>query len=309
MACVHERFYRYKYRESSHRSRRLYLYARAPPGPHREPLLTRRGGALRAHRNPLSQKGLWSGLRDLLHCSIESDRLVGELQEQMTRRPAVSRPLSLDGSGWHFAPPLTAVLPDSAVSVRQTVRRREAEIPNRDLLERARVPYTGRSGLVAALSTGIQEAGSLTKKRPKKSDSKQAKNVFCFGFTEKVWLAPDKLRGNIDAAEHTHPIPGTLFLKYYSDAFEGHRRGARSHQARVPECHWLLHVQHNLRDPHRRLWLTRCRLISTEDVEDDGDPREDTIAHLTSMLMEHVDEASRLQQTLSWLPQNYRGAS
>ena len=40
------------------------------------------------------------------------------------------------------------------------------------------------------------------------------------GFEQKLWLAADKLRGNMDAAEHKHVILGLVFLKYISDSFE-----------------------------------------------------------------------------------------
>ncbi|RHO30989.1 class I SAM-dependent DNA methyltransferase [Roseburia sp. AM16-25] len=39
------------------------------------------------------------------------------------------------------------------------------------------------------------------------------------GFEEKLWLAADKLRSNMDAAEYKHVVLGLIFLKYVSDAF------------------------------------------------------------------------------------------
>ena len=39
------------------------------------------------------------------------------------------------------------------------------------------------------------------------------------GFEEKLWLAADKMRNNMDAAEYKHVVLGLLFLKYISDAF------------------------------------------------------------------------------------------
>jgi type I restriction enzyme M protein len=44
------------------------------------------------------------------------------------------------------------------------------------------------------------------------------------GFEEKLWLAADKLRGHMDAAEYKHVVLGLVFLKSISDAFEEHRR-------------------------------------------------------------------------------------
>lgn len=40
------------------------------------------------------------------------------------------------------------------------------------------------------------------------------------GFEEKMWLAADKLRNNMDAGEYKHVVLGLIFLKYISDAFE-----------------------------------------------------------------------------------------
>jgi len=42
------------------------------------------------------------------------------------------------------------------------------------------------------------------------------------GFEEKLWLAADKLRNNMDAAEYKHVVLGLVFLKYISDTFEEH---------------------------------------------------------------------------------------
>jgi type I restriction enzyme M protein len=39
---------------------------------------------------------------------------------------------------------------------------------------------------------------------------------------QKLWIAADKLRNNMDAAEYKHVVLGLIFLKYISDAFEEH---------------------------------------------------------------------------------------
>jgi type I restriction enzyme M protein len=49
---------------------------------------------------------------------------------------------------------------------------------------------------------------------------KSAANI---GFEAKLWLAADKLRNNMDAAEYKHVVLGLIFLKYISDTFEEHR--------------------------------------------------------------------------------------
>ena len=55
--------------------------------------------------------------------------------------------------------------------------------------------------------------------RPKKSESSAAN----LGFEAKLWLAADKLRNNMDAAEYKHVVLGLIFLKYISDTFEEQR--------------------------------------------------------------------------------------
>jgi type I restriction enzyme M protein len=57
----------------------------------------------------------------------------------------------------------------------------------------------------------------MAKKKSAKKKSSQAANL---GFEAKLWLAADKLRNNMDAAEYKHTVLGLVFLKYISDAFE-----------------------------------------------------------------------------------------
>ena len=40
------------------------------------------------------------------------------------------------------------------------------------------------------------------------------------GFEQKLWLAADKLRSNMDAGAYKHVVLGLIFLKYISDSFE-----------------------------------------------------------------------------------------
>jgi len=53
----------------------------------------------------------------------------------------------------------------------------------------------------------------------KRSDSKK-KNPNGVSFERTLWLAADKLRKNMDAAEYKHIVLGLIFLKYISDSFE-----------------------------------------------------------------------------------------
>ena len=57
--------------------------------------------------------------------------------------------------------------------------------------------------------------------KKKASDSKNS--TASIGFEAKLWMAADKLRNNMDAAEYKHVVLGLIFLKYISDTFEEHR--------------------------------------------------------------------------------------
>lgn len=55
-----------------------------------------------------------------------------------------------------------------------------------------------------------------------KSGNLSSNNSANVGFEAKLWLAADKLRSNMDAAEYKHVVLGLIFLKYISDSFEEH---------------------------------------------------------------------------------------
>jgi type I restriction enzyme M protein len=57
----------------------------------------------------------------------------------------------------------------------------------------------------------------------KKSAVAGSQSTAQLGFEAKLWLAADKLRNNIDAAEYKHVVLGLIFLKYISDTFEEQR--------------------------------------------------------------------------------------
>ena len=61
--------------------------------------------------------------------------------------------------------------------------------------------------------------------RKSKTDSGETskgngKGTANLGFEQKLWLAADKLRGTMDAADYKHTVLGLIFLKYISDSFE-----------------------------------------------------------------------------------------
>ncbi len=55
-----------------------------------------------------------------------------------------------------------------------------------------------------------------------KKTSKKETTGANLGFEAKLWLAADKLRNNMDAAEYKHVVLGLIFLKYISDTFDEH---------------------------------------------------------------------------------------
>ncbi len=59
------------------------------------------------------------------------------------------------------------------------------------------------------------------------------------GFEAKLWLAADKLRNNMDAAEYKHVVLGLIFLKYISDSFDEHHaklvKGKGDYEGANPE--------------------------------------------------------------------------
>ncbi len=57
----------------------------------------------------------------------------------------------------------------------------------------------------------------------RKSNGTKPDSSANLGFEAKLWLAADKLRNNMDAAEYKHVVLGLIFLKYISDTFEEHR--------------------------------------------------------------------------------------
>src|ERR1700738_3998959 len=56
----------------------------------------------------------------------------------------------------------------------------------------------------------------MARPKPTGSSPSSSANI---GFEAKLWLAADKLRSNMDAAEYKHVVLGLIFLKYITDSF------------------------------------------------------------------------------------------
>lgn len=55
---------------------------------------------------------------------------------------------------------------------------------------------------------------------PKAKRNSAANSAANLGFAAKLWLAADKLRNIMAAAEYKHVVLGLIFLKYVSDSFK-----------------------------------------------------------------------------------------
>jgi len=56
-------------------------------------------------------------------------------------------------------------------------------------------------------------------KKDQKKISKTSSDGTDLGFEQKLWLAADKLRGNMEPSDYKHVVLGLIFLKYISDSF------------------------------------------------------------------------------------------
>lgn len=91
----------------------------------------------------------------------------------------------------------------------------------------------------ATTRSGDHRTHGRTIKRMAKKKATENKSAANLGFEAKLWLAADKLRNNMDAAEYKHVVLGLIFLKYISDSFEEHRQkltaGKGEYQGSNPE--------------------------------------------------------------------------
>ena len=91
---------------------------------------------------------------------------------------------------------------------RQQKRNRFHEIPGEILFR------------FSSEKVSINLARLMARARSNNDKNNSSANI---GFEQKLWLAADKLRSNMDAAEYKHVVLGLIFLKYISDSFEEHR--------------------------------------------------------------------------------------
>jgi type I restriction enzyme M protein len=75
---------------------------------------------------------------------------------------------------------------------------------------------------------------TMAQKVAKKKQSKNG-NGANIGFEAELFLAADKLRGNLEPSEYKHVALGLVFLKYISDAFEARRLSLEADDPRSAE--------------------------------------------------------------------------
>ena len=141
--------------------------------------------------------------------------------------------------------------------------------------------------------------------------TKKAESNANLGFEAKLWLAADKLRNNMDAAEYKHVILGLIFLKYISDTFDEHH--AKLVAGAVAESGDFAGANPEDKDEYlagfcksattlevaaHGFVLTPGRYVGAEEVADDGEPFEKKMPRLVKELHAQFDESAKLEDQI-----------
>ena len=106
----------------------------------------------------------------------------------------------------------------------------------------------------------------MARKASKTADTSSA----TIGFEAKLWLAADKLRNNMDAAEYKHVVLGLIFLKYISDTFKEHRAkllaGEGDYAGANPEDPDEFKAENVFWVPADARWSRRLELVQQRDT-------------------------------------------
>jgi type I restriction-modification system DNA methylase subunit len=103
-----------------------------------------------------------------------------------------------------------------------------------------------------------------------KAASKNNDSSANIGFKAKLWLAANKLRNNMDAAEYKHVVLGLIFIKYISNAF----KEIATHGYALPPGHY----------------------VGAEEIKKDGTPFKEKIPRLIAQLAEQYAESTKLKK-------------
>ena len=118
------------------------------------------------------------------------------------------------------------------------------------------------------------------------------------GFEEKLWLAADKLRSNMDAAEYKHVVLGLIFLKYVSDSFDEKYRQLMAEGYGDEDVQGFYKEATLAEIEAQDFILTPGRYVGIDEQEEDGEPFEEKMQRLTSELSGMFDESIRLQDEI-----------
>lgn len=101
---------------------------------------------------------------------------------------------------------------------------------------------------------------------PRKASLKSADSTANLGFEAKLWLAADKLRNNMDAAEYKHVVLGLIFLKYIFDRFAEH--WAMNFRSLAPVGSAPSGRTFNLAFEPKALWAIASRPVGASNQEE-----------------------------------------
>lgn len=135
----------------------------------------------------------------------------------------------------------------------------------------------------------------------RKAASAKKNSTANLGFEAKLWLAADKLRNNMDAAEYKHVVLGLIFLKYISDTFEEHRTKLLAGEGRgegnpgYADVAGFCKSATTAEIAKHGFVLTPGRYVGAEEVEDDGEPLEEKMPRLIFELEAQFKESAKLE--------------
>jgi type I restriction enzyme M protein len=113
---------------------------------------------------------------------------------------------------------------------------------------------------------------------PRQAKTAMKDSTSHLGFEAKLWLAADKLRNNMDAADYKHVVLGLIFLKYISDTFDEHHAklvaGEGDYEGANPEDKDEYLAANVFWVPKEARWAqrqSRAKLLSIGKDVDDAD--------------------------------------
>lgn len=125
---------------------------------------------------------------------------------------------------------------------------------------------------------------------------KNGSNGTSLGFEQTLWLAADKLRGHLDAAEYKSVVLGLIFLKYVSDMFEQVRARVEQEALDDPEDRDVYLAERVFWVPKEARWKV---------LQDNA--KQESIGNLIDKAMESIERENPTLKGM--LPGNYGRAT